>query len=69
MSVDMFAICVLLYRPLVPPQEGEGEGDTEVMDVHRLREDLTRLREINRKLYSLLAEKSSQNPTSSPQHD
>ena len=41
---------------LLPSQVGEGE---EEMKIHRLREDLTRLREVNRVLYSMLIESSS----------
>jgi hypothetical protein len=40
---------------------GGDEGE-EAMKVHRLREDLTHLREVNRALYSLLTDKSSPAP-------
>lgn len=48
-----------------------GEDGEEVMEVHRLREDLTHLREVNRALYSLLTEKTSASlgATSSPTQD
>ena len=36
-----------------PPEDGEA------MQVHRLREDMTHLRDINRALYSLLSERTA----------
>ena len=40
--------------------QGSGEGEMEeVMEVHRLREELTQLRDINRTLYIQLSESLS----------